>query len=259
MSRRTEELTHWVYRGMWGMLTEWFRVPQDPPTLPGHPEELWSFRPAPGYLRYLKFQFWLGLLVVDIAILIGWIVLLVAAPILGVIAAPFAFALAVLPDIVAFAALHLRYDTTWYVMSSRSVRIRRGIWIIREMTFTFENVQNVKVAQGPLQRYFGIADVIVETAGGGGGQQQQGPAAMMLHHGRIEGVDNAHEIRDIIVQKLRRSKTAGLGDESQTASPRAGWLPEHIEALREIRDLCQALRPESSGGSSGLDRSLETQ
>ena len=73
----------------------------------------------------------------------------------------------VAPDVIAYVAIHLRYDTTWYVLTDRSLRIRRGIWIIHETTISFENVQNVEVRQGPLQRYFGIADVIVQTAGGG--------------------------------------------------------------------------------------------
>lgn len=241
MSRRTDELTHWVYGGVWGIVTQWFRVPEEPPTLPAPAGQCQSFRPAPGYLRYLKFQFWIGLLAIDIAILVGWIVLLVAIPWLGIVTAPLAFAIAVLPDIVAYVALHLRYDTTWYVMSHRSVRIRRGIWTIQEMTFTFENVQNVKVSQGPLQRHFGIADVVVETAGGGGGQQAQGQPHASMHRGRIEGVDNAHEIRDMILHQLRRSQDAGLGDDTRAAN-RPSWRPEHIAVLREIRDLTRALR-----------------
>ena len=64
-----------------------------------------------------------------------------------------------LPDVFAYVGIHLRYDTTWYVLTDRSLRIRRGILTIHETTISFENVQNVEVRQGPLQRYFGIADV----------------------------------------------------------------------------------------------------
>ena len=64
-------------------------------------------------------------------------------------------------------AIHLRYDTTWYVLSDRSMRIRCGILNIYETTITYENIQNVSIHQGPLQRYDGFSDVHVETAGGG--------------------------------------------------------------------------------------------
>ena len=82
-------------------------------------------------------------------------------------------------------------------MSDRSLRIRRGIWVIHETTLTFENVQNVSVRQGPLQRYFGIANLLLETAGGG--QSQAGPQGMQTtaaHHGLIEGVADAQPIGD---------------------------------------------------------------
>ena len=80
--------------------------------------------------------------------------------------------MAVLPDILAYIAIHLRYDTMWYVMTDRSLRCRRGIWVIFEHTITFENVQNVHVRRGPVQYFFGISTVVVETAGAaeGGGR-----------------------------------------------------------------------------------------
>ena len=54
---------------------------------------------------------------------------------------------------------------------------------VLETTITFENIQNVTVQQGPLQRLFGIADVRVDTAGGGGGgpHSQHGGGASMVY------------------------------------------------------------------------------
>ena len=230
-----------VYRGVWALLAHWFKVPEAPPTLTsfaGDPIE--SFRPSPGFLDYLKFQFWLGLLAVDIGLIILWIVVLVNEPTLGVVLAPLFVIAIVVPDILAYVALNLRYDTTWYVMSSRSIRLRRGIWVIRETTITFDNVQNVEFKQGPLQRHFGIANLIVQTAGGGGGgggrHPQQGQTTE--HTGLIEGIAEAERIRDVIMNRVKRSRRAGLGDEHPTAAklPASGpnWTPAHLEALRDI-------------------------
>ena len=96
--------------------------------------------------------------VIDVAILVGWIVVLVVNPVVGVILAVPALVVAVVPDIIAYVAIHLRYDTTWYVLTDRSLRIRRKIATIQETTITFENVQNVTIREGPIQRLFGIAD-----------------------------------------------------------------------------------------------------
>lgn len=247
MSGRVERVSARFYQGLWGILTRWFRVPQDPPVLPAlEGEAVDTFQPAEGFLRYLKFQFWIGLLIFDGAILFGWIVILIVEPWLGAVLLVPALILAILPDIIVYLAIHLRYDTTWYVMTDRSLRIRRGIWIIRETTITFENVQNVSVSQGPLQRFFGIADVVVETAGGGGGQaaQQQGAAALGAHQGLIEGVADAPRIRDLLVSRMRHSGTTGLGDEKQDShSTRSAWTGEQIRLLQEIRDSAKLLAP----------------
>jgi membrane protein YdbS with pleckstrin-like domain len=244
MKDHVEQVSKWFYRGAWGVLTRWFKVPDQPPTLPTRPgEEAESFQPSLGFLRYKKLTFWIGLVLFDAAIVIGWFAILAASPALGLLLAIPALVIAVVPDIIAYLAIHLRYDTTWYVITNRSLRIRRGIWVIHETTITFENVQNVTVSQGPVQRFFGIANVLVETAGGGGETQQanQGAQWQAAHRGLIEGVADAPRIRDLLLERLRRSRTAGLGDEQQGDEPRLAWTPNHIAALRDIRDAARAL------------------
>jgi membrane protein YdbS with pleckstrin-like domain len=146
-----------------------------------------------------------------------------------------AIVLGTVPHAFAYLALYLQYDTTWYVLSERSLRIRSGIWTINEATITFENIQNVTVESGPLERWFGIGNVIVDTAGGSaGGGEGHGKKASNLHRGEISGVSNAAEIRQLILNRLSLSKASGLGDEDLQHPP--GWSPEHLATLREIRD-----------------------
>src|SRR5262249_52226 len=184
---------------------------------------------------YLKFKFWLALVVVDLAMFGAWFAFFVSRPKLGLWLAPLAFIIATVPDVIAYVAIHLRYDTTWYVFTARTLRIRRGIWIIHETTITFENVQNVSVNSGPLERYFGIANVTVDTAGGGKPHREKsGHQAANYHQGLIEGIGNANEIRTQILTRVRRSRAAGLGDEGVSL---AGWSQAHVSLLREIRDL----------------------
>jgi membrane protein YdbS with pleckstrin-like domain len=213
-------------------------VPDQPPALPLEPgERMEVFQPANGFLRYLKFKFWIGLAVFDGAIFLAWLVMTAAVPWLGVLFALPALVVAVLPDVVVYVAIHLQYDTTWYVMTHRSLRIRRGIWAIHETTITFENVQNVEVNQGPLERIFGIADVHVDTAGGGGKMHGDNTGGGNAHRGLIQGVDNAEAIRDLIMHRLRHSRTTGLGDERTDTAKSDGLGAAHIARLREIRDV----------------------
>ncbi len=237
--------SQWCYSGVWSVVTGWFRVPEAPPALRGADDEkIRSFRPSEGFLRYLKLFFWIGLVAFDGLMFVGWIVLLLAAPLIGILLTPIIWAIMILPDIVAYIAIHLRYDTTWYVLSDRSMRIRRGIWIIHETTITYDNIQNVSIRQGPVQRYFGFADVLVETAGGGAVSGEGQGASVTGHHGLLEGVSNAADVRNLILAKWRSSRSAGLGDEADDrhvetgpGNSAPGFSPTQVQLLEEIRDL----------------------
>ena len=233
MNDRTERAAAWIYSGVWGVIAEWFRVPVEPPTLPVAPGGfVESFKPAPAFLRYLKFFFWIGLLPSDIGVFVAWGVVTAFVPWLGLLLLPAALVLAIAPDVVVYIALHLRYDTTWYVVTDRSLRIRRGIWVIEETTITFENVQNVSITQGPLERAFGIATLVVDTAGGGGEHAKGGAGG---HRGTIEGVTDAERLRRLILQRLSASRSAGLGDNApEQREPE--WDAAHLRVLREIRE-----------------------
>ena len=232
MSEPVERAADWMYRGVWKVVTDGFRVPENPPVLPVAPgERVISFHPSSNFLSYMKAYFWVGLAAIDLLILVAWIVLFVFQPRVAMWLALPALLVAVVPDIVAYVALHLKYDTMWYVMSERSLRCRRGIWIILEHTITFENVQNVHVRQGPIQQLFGISTIVVETAGASEGEANVhavGNKAVM------EGISNPAEIRRQIMDRVRASRGAGLGEEE--AATTAGWSARHLDVLKEIRE-----------------------
>jgi membrane protein YdbS with pleckstrin-like domain len=222
-------LARWIYGGVWATLTDAFRVPRTPPTLPatpGRPVE--SFRPSEAFLRYLKLKFWLVLTLVDGVLVILWITLAVHRAWIGAAVALPVLVLVVLPDVLAYVAIHLRYDTTWYVLSDRSLRIRRGVMVVVETTITFENVQNVKLKQGPLQRRYGIASLIVETAGGGA--ESDSEPGQTSHVGLLEGLDDAARIRDLILDRVQGRIEEG----SRRSALR--WPERHARALVEARD-----------------------
>jgi hypothetical protein len=139
----------------------------------------------------------------------------------------------------------------YYIITDRSLRIREGVWQIRETTLTFANIQNMNIVQGPLQRLFGIYDLVVDTAGGGGSSGHDSEGRLtggILHQGVFRGIQNPAQLRDLILGYLRSIRTSGLGDHedqehaagtAQALSPTAasaGFLahPEILSALRDI-------------------------
>ncbi|MEZ6078041.1 MAG: PH domain-containing protein [Pirellulaceae bacterium] len=85
------------------------------------------------------------------------------------------------------------------------------IWVIHETTITFENIQNVRLSQGPIERYFGFANLTVETAGGGSAHAESGGLSTCAswRHGRHRQRRNY----DQIIFKIQECRSAGLGDE----------------------------------------------
>ena len=250
MTHQVDAAAAWIYRGAWASVVGVFKVPAEPSTLPAAGEPVRSLRPSPGYLRYLKFLFWIALIPGDVMPVVAWIAVSLAVPMLGVALAPLFLALMFLPDVFAYVGIHLRYDTTWYVLTDRSLRIRRGIMTIHETTISFENVQNVEVTQGPLQRYFGIADVIVQTADGGashGHGKGQAGASLGPHVGILQGLDDAEAVRNQILASVERTRSAGLGDEHpmslHPAASGSALSERHLGVLREIRDSVRRLAP----------------
>jgi len=151
----------------------------------------------------------------------------------------------------SLATARLNYEMRWYIVTDRSLRLREGIFRVREMTLTYANVQNIAIQQGPLQRLLGIADVVVRTAGGGSstdahGNEAHGAGATM-HTGTLRAVDNAEQVRDLILDRLRRMRDAGLGDPDdrhrQALTPEPGASAELLRAAaRELLDAARALR-----------------
>jgi uncharacterized membrane protein YdbT with pleckstrin-like domain len=116
------------------------------------------------------------------------------------------------------------------------------------MTMTFANVQEVSIRQGPIERLFGISNLRVRTAGGGASaSSQQGESEEKSGHiGYFRGVDNAPAIRDLILERLKRLRDAGLGDPDQRQAEideDAKGMPSGLlEAAREMLAEARALR-----------------
>lgn len=146
-------------------------------------------------------------------------------------------------------AVRIDYAQRWYMVTDRSLRLRWGVVKIQETTMSFANLQQVSVHQGPLQRLLKIADVEVRSAGGGSGEEEQGGDSM--HRSVFHAVENAPEIRDLILARLKRFRQAGLGEPDDAKDqpvnrpePSEGSSSDTISAAREVLAEARALRAE---------------
>jgi membrane protein YdbS with pleckstrin-like domain len=142
---------------------------------------------------------------------------------------------------VTFAAVRLDYELRWYMVTDRSLRLRSGIWVVNESTMSFANLQQVEMRQGPLQRLLGIADLRVQSAGGGSGSEPGKGHADSLHTVVFRGVEQAPEIRDLILERLRRYRASGLGDPDDAPDHEHGPDAVAVPALEAGLDSPPAL------------------
>ena len=232
------------------------KVPAEPQAPAGSPGSVKVFRAAPNFYK-LKLFLWalrqvfglIGLvvflvfwhstvgrkapggvnLVIEISELIGVAIFFVQLP-------------------FTYMLVRLDYEMRWYIVTDRSLRIRTGVWNVRESTLTFANIQQISVGQGPLQRLLGIYDLEVKTAGGGGGHHGHSAHGESMHQGFFHGIDNAPEVRAMMLERLRLLRDTGLGDpdeahHEEVKAPQSSpaLLNAAQELLQETRRLRQAM------------------
>jgi len=226
-------------------LLRWLRVPPEPAPPEGSSDSVIVFRAGRNYWRWRLFM---------------W-----AAAQLGVITLIGMFAFAILKaqtkmsplgvflsDAVGIAALlaylvflvisyqlqRLNYELRWYIVTDRSIRIRSGIWSVDEITMTFANIQDLRISAGPLQLWLGLADLVVSSAGGGAAKGT-GPHAESGHTALFAGIENAAATRDLMVERLKHYRDAGLGD--RTEKPVMGLDAAAAELLAAAKELRAAV------------------
>lgn len=234
--------------GFRATVARWLKVPPEPEPPAGAPGSLRRFRASPNYLKYRLVQWGLKQAAAIWGLLVGLIfvtqldelsLVFNALEILAWVGFVFQF-------FFTLAMVFVDWDLRWYLVTDRSLRIREGVGKVTEKTQSFANIQNLSIRRGPLQRLLGIADVEVKTAGGGGGQagDKKEIGKEDLHSAYFRGVDNAEEIRDVILARLRRFRDAGLGDpdESQVSEPQPSDSDFENTLHQAIRDLENAIR-----------------
>jgi putative membrane protein len=56
--------------------------------------------------------------------------------------------------------------TTFYVLLPDRIEIRTGVFVKRSRTIPFDKIINITCNQNLAQRFFGIGDILIDTAGG---------------------------------------------------------------------------------------------
>lgn len=240
-----------MYNSFRQFIERLLRIPRDPEPPPGDETSTQVFRAAPAFYKYLPLLWALKSLLA--LFIVSWVMV---APVFGAVALVkqgnksglllllipgLVFALLIAFRLFALALVRLDFEKRWYVVTDRSLRVREGIIVVREMTVTFANIQNIAISQGPVQRALGLADLRVDTAGGGAVNAQK-QSGQNLHTAWLRGVNNAGEVRQVIQDRLRHFKDTGLGDHDDRPAAAQLTASAVLAALRDLDHEARALR-----------------
>lgn len=231
-------------------LLHWLRVPPEPAPPEGTPGSILVFRAGRNYWRWRLLCWATSQIGILLLVLLPLLPLFTRkTPLTGTARSVLLGTEAVLLLgffiflFISYHAQRLDYELRWYIVTDRSLRIRSGIWSVAETTMTFANIQDLRVSAGPLQRALGLADLEVSSAGGAGSKQ---PGASGGHVARFSGVDNAEAIRDLIVDRLKKYRDAGLGDHDERELTAEESAQELLAETRALRLSVEASYPKTS-------------
>lgn len=201
-----------LFTGLKNIVFPFLKIDGTQPTIPaGHEHDK--------HLQVIRAdaQYWNFVLLMLCVYAGGWILgmcvfgisVLLAAPALIWLVIP-VLIFACIKMLVVLAVHRIDYELRWYIITDTSITVREGAWTVQEITASYQNIQNVRVTQGPVERLFGFANVRIDTAGSGASQHKG--EGISGHHAVLRGVTNAQQIRDTILANLKAYRNAGLGD-----------------------------------------------
>ncbi len=135
-------------------------------------------------------------------------------------------------------ATRVDFELRHYLVGDRSLRSSHGALTRQEVTLSYANVQNIEVTQGPLERLFGIQSLVVTTAGG----VSDKPGQESGHRAVLAGLENANELRQLMLSMLQQHKDTGLGDpERAHGSFDAAGLAQVRDAAVRLANVAESL------------------
>jgi len=135
------------------------------------------------------------------------------------------------------------YERARFTFTGDEIIVEKGVWWRRRDIVPYNRITNVSVIQGPISRMLGLATVRVQTAGFSGAA---GASSLQVAEAELFYVENAEELVDRIMDRVRRLRPVAVEAAPEQAPPAEGLLKDMLAELRRIRELLEAREGSSS-------------
>lgn len=156
------------------------------------------FKPAPAFVPWFIIGYFLTLVLILACTIIpisvsGGLDLFIIGLIAGAV---------VIISLVFIVWTKLYYDSMFYELHDDELRWRRGVWFRTTGIVPYNRITNLDLKQGPLMRWLDISTISIQTAG------YSGQAVPEI---RIEAIEHAEELRELLRSAVRSCSSAGDG------------------------------------------------
>lgn len=127
--------------------------------------------------------------------------------------------------------LIFRYQTLRYRFDEQGIHMQWGLLFRREINLTYARIQDIHLRSGVIQRWLGLADLMVQTASGASGPEMT-----------IEGFREHHALRDFLYSRMRGLRAGHVAHATDGTAAVAPASEELHALLRDIRDELRAAR-----------------
>lgn len=182
------------------------------------------FKPSPSMKIWLR---------VSIALGIGTVLLFSYLPAALFSDMPAVFSVAILGGtfllyVLLWYWVGLYYESMFYELREDEITWKRGVWFRATGIVPYNRITNLDVRQGPFMRFLGISNLAIQTAG------YSGQAVPEI---RIEAIEHAEELRELIRSMVRGSPEQGNGTGSGTPSLVGSSSPVDQQILAELKSI----------------------
>jgi uncharacterized protein len=136
----------------------------------------------------------------------------------------------VIPPLFPFIAPYhyFRYHTMRYKFTDEGISMSWGILFRRQIIINYARIQDIHLRSNLVERWFGLARVLVQTASGSSGAEMT-----------LEGFKEFEAVRDFLYSRMR-----GVRDPAHKPAAAGGTVtaPPHTELAAALREVARELR-----------------
>ena len=120
-----------------------------------------------------------------------------------------------------------------YSFDDEGIHQRYGVIFKKEINLTYARIQDIHLTSGVIQRWFGLADIQIQTASGSAGAEMT-----------IVGIPEFEELRDFLYGKMRGVRKVGEAQPAKAVPQEVDDLHggETVELLEDILSEIKAAR-----------------